>query len=207
MKIKWFRQTFESLTTEYPWVGATLMFFGIFYFLIVLFGIFLVGLGLLAVKAVAPAIAASMIFTFCGVLLETIRKNKGAGNFKGTVIITEKKAHELLKIIFGMDNTSGPIGSGGYRVRQRGVIGRQGKTIIVFFTEYNRVPAKTTPAFISGGAIYFSSIGRVVTQAVVNALTAAKISFKIKPEAKFPYHIKNHIRAHLLKERRKNRFF
>ncbi len=203
MKMKWFRQIFESLTKEYR-MGVTLVFFGTFFFLVALFGIFLVNLGFLSTRAIIPITAASLIFTFYVALLEIIRKNKEVWNFGGKVIVTEKKSHELLKIIFGMDNTSGPIGSGGYRVRRRGVIGRQGKTIIIFFTEYDRVSAKTTPAFIAGGKIYFSIIGWVVMRAVVNALTAAEISFRVE-QTKFPYHIKSHIKAYL-KERRKHKF-
>ncbi len=112
---------------------------------------------------------------------------------KATAIITEEKQNKLLKIILAADNTFAPMGSGGYEIKNKGIIKRKkSNVIVVYFTECDCAPARTFAAFIDGQTIYARNVDKVI----MGLLSRSRISFSAKPDSEVPEYIK----AYIIKE-------
>lgn len=114
---------------------------------------------------------------------------------KGMAIITKKSSSELKKILMNMDNTFGFLGSGGYKVEEKGKIG---DIFIIYFTQLDCVSAKIYPAFILDGAIYATKI----TGAIIGTLAHEGIRFMTKPNTDLPDFIEKYLEHNIGKNRK-----
>jgi uncharacterized protein YukJ len=99
---------------------------------------------------------------------------------KGTIISTNKGSKTLLKVLLSADNTSGPIGSGGYTIKREGTF--KDGTIIIYFRECDCAPATIFFAFIKGKNIY----GNKIAMNIMGILKTNGIFFSAKPNSALP---------------------
>jgi len=102
---------------------------------------------------------------------------------KGIVIKPENiSVKRLLQLISGIDNTFGPLGGGGYTVRQGKKIDN-GEYFVFLFVELDCAPAHKRPVFMSStGIIYVNKMAPVI----MSVLFKKGFSFSVQSEAELP---------------------
>lgn len=112
---------------------------------------------------------------------------------KWIAIITKKSPSDLKRILIGIDNTFGPMGSGGYQVKE---VGNAGDAIVFYFTQLDCAPTETFLAFIAGGTIYATKIAG----AIIGALTYEMIEITTKPDTDLPDCIEKYLQKNIEKK-------
>lgn len=98
----------------------------------------------------------------------------------GRAIITKLSERDLRHILQQMDNTFGPLGSGGYSVRET----REDANVFTL-SELDCAPSRTFLAFIAGGTIYANKAAEIIA----GNFTRRGLTFSVQGDVLIPSEI------------------
>mgnify|MGYP001600399498 FL=1 len=99
----------------------------------------------------------------------------------GRAIITKLSEKDLRHLLRQTDNTFGPLGSGGYSVRET----REDANVFTL-SELDCAPSRTLLAFIDGGTVYANKAAEIIT----STFTRKGLTFRVQGDVLIPPEIR-----------------